>query len=147
MRASSVGPLAQSNQPPHARERQRILNAALVPAMKRLGIPVQLVVNYLHVCDDWAFLHARMRGSHGQALSYAGTPEQQAAAHGLKSDSYDALLRRDRSNWDVIADAIGPTDVPWVNWSTRYHAPHAIFPTAVSMAGVEIASRCDAAVR
>ena len=138
---------ADGSEPLHSQESQRILDAALVPAVKRLGKPVELVVKYLHVCDDWAFLHARMRGSRGRALSYAGTPEQQAAAHGLNSDSYAALLRRDHGDWHVIADAIGPTDVPWVDWSTRYRAPRAIFPAAVSTAGMgEIAARCDEAI-
>lgn len=107
--------------------RAAILDSGREPVAAALGKPVLLKVDQLRVSGDWAFLRAEMQERGGQPLDYAGTPKADAAAHGAISRTYAALLHRVKGEWRVIANAIGPTDVAWEDWSTRYHAPPAIF--------------------
>ena len=68
-----------------------------------------------------------MQEAGGRPVSYAGTPKAGAAAEGLVSDTYVALLRRNSTHWTVLANAVGPTDVAWEKWAMRYRAPAALF--------------------
>lgn len=110
-----------------AQTRNAIVTAASAPASKDLGKPLTLKVLQLRVLGDWAFVHATMLGGDGKEISYAGTRYQDAAEHGLKSDRYAALLKRDANGWHVQAHAVGPTDVAWQDWARTYGAPPALF--------------------
>jgi len=110
------------------RQRTEILDAARNPVERDLGKTAKFVVKSLGSQQDWAFLHARMVTPEGKQFSYVGTPFADAAEHGLKSDSYAALLHLSAGRWQVIAYSIGPTDVAWQNWSRQYGAPMALFP-------------------
>ncbi|KRE99998.1 hypothetical protein ASG87_13505 [Frateuria sp. Soil773] len=114
--------------PPGSPERAAILDAARVPVARELGRPVRFVVKRLQVLDGWAFLHASMLGAGGQPVDYRGTRYQEAAARGHKSDRYAALLRQRQGAWQVLAYSVGPTDMAWADWNTRYAAPVALFP-------------------
>lgn len=107
--------------------RAAILDSAREPVAAALGKPVLLKVLQLRVSGEWAFLRADMEERGGQPIDYAGTPKADAAAQGYVSRTYAALLHRVNGEWRVIANAIGPTDVAWEDWPTRYHAPPAIF--------------------
>lgn len=119
-------PAAAGRIPPA--ERSAILDSARVPVASRLGKPVQFKVSHLCEKDGWAFLIAGMQERGGAPLSYAGTPFAEDAAHGVKSLDYVALLRRSGGRWQVVEQAIGPTDVVWIDWAARHRAPPAIFP-------------------
>ena len=107
--------------------RHVILDAARVPVTRALHKPVLFRVRQLKMEGRWVFLQADMQEAGGVRLSYAGTPRAADAAEGMMSDSYAALLRSDGHRWTVIANAIGPTDVAWEDWSSRYGAPASIF--------------------
>jgi hypothetical protein len=108
-------------------ERKALLDTVRPPLEKRLHQPVMFVVDHLRVAGDWAFLEAQMQSAGGKSLSYAGTEFEEAAKAGVKSDIYAALLQRNGTQWTVKAEAIGPTDVAWANWSQAYGAPESVF--------------------
>ncbi|MFO0668339.1 MAG: hypothetical protein U0235_01755 [Polyangiaceae bacterium] len=69
----------------------------------------------------------RLRGSLSP-VDYRGTDFQHAIDVGLFDDVFAALVERKPSGeWTVDDYTIGATDVPWVDWDTRYGAPTAIF--------------------
>ena len=88
---------------------------------------MQFLVHALNRSDDWAFLFADMRRPDGRPVRYDGTPDAGVARDGLKTTGYAALLRRRGGAWGIVADAVGPTDVPWEDWPARYGAPAAVF--------------------
>ena len=108
-------------------ERTALLDVARAPVSKALGKPVLLKVDRLSRVADWAFLMANLEDKGGTPVDYAGTPKAEAARQGMVSRRYAALLHRDGDRWMVVADAIGPTDVAWADWATRYGAPPALF--------------------
>lgn len=123
---------SQAQEKPHSpatgsAERTAILDAARQPAVDELGKPVQFVVKQIDVLDGWAFLHARMQSPGGQTIDYADTRYAEAAAHGHKSSSYAALLKRQGEIWKVLAYSVGPTDVAWIGWAQEYGAPAVLF--------------------
>jgi hypothetical protein len=123
---------SQAQEKPHSpatgsAERTAILDAARQPAVNELGKPVQFVVKQIDVLDGWAFLHARMQSPGGQTIDYAGTRYAEADAHGHKSSSYAALLKRQGDAWNVVAYSVGPTDVAWIGWAQEYGAPAVLF--------------------
>ncbi len=121
--------IAQTPQTPAAgsAERIAILDAARVPATQELGKSIQFRVDQLNVLDGWAFVRAAMLDADGKPLSYTGTRYAEAAAHGMKSRSYVALLHAGSAGWNVVAHSVGPTDVAWEGWSREFAAPAALF--------------------
>lgn len=118
---------AAATAPVDKETRSAILDRAREPVAAALGKPVLFRVGRLGVSGDWAFLHAEMEERDGVPLDYAGTPRADDAAHGAMSRTYVALLHRTGPAWRVVAHAIGPTDVAWADWPTRYGAPPTIF--------------------
>ncbi len=110
--------------------RAAILDSARKPVAAALGKPVMFRVHQLNASGEWVFLRADMEEPGGQPIDYAGTPKADAAAQGYASRTYAALLHRVNGEWQVIAHAIGPTDVAWEDWATRYRAPAVIFAEA-----------------
>ncbi|MGY4397532.1 hypothetical protein ACVWZA_002726 [Sphingomonas sp. UYAg733] len=108
-------------------ERTALLDVARAPVSKALGKPVLFQVDRLNRIGDWVFLLAQLADRGGAPVDYAGTPKADAARHGMVSRRYAALMRREGDLWVVVADAIGPTDVAWADWATRYDAPPALF--------------------
>lgn len=109
-------------------DRAAILDIARRPVEQHLGITVKFKVRTLRRDGDWAFLIAEMQGDGGWPISYAGTPLASAAAEGMVSKDYVALLRRIGGHWRVVDYAIGPTDVAWAEWPAKHKAPRALFP-------------------
>lgn len=107
--------------------RAAILDAARFPVTEALHKRVLFKVERLHAEGGWAFVAAEMREPDGRRVSYAGTPLAGEARQGFLSDNFAALLRRDGARWVVVAQAVGPTDVPWVTWSADHGAPPALF--------------------
>lgn len=113
---------------PVGKERSAILDAARVPVASRLGKPIRFKVTHLEKLGEWAFLIAEMQDRGGAPLSYAGTRYADDAAHGVKSRDYVALLKAANGRWQVVEQAIGPTDVIWADWGAKHRVPAAIFP-------------------
>lgn len=107
--------------------RATLLEAARAPAQAELGKTPKFRVDQLHRDGDWAFLLATMQESDGKPFDYKGTPLAEAAQQGFVSRTYAALLRRKANRWEVIAKAIGPSDVAWEDWPKRYGAPAKLF--------------------
>ncbi|MDT8760978.1 hypothetical protein MZO42_19945 [Sphingomonas psychrotolerans] len=107
--------------------RAALLEAARAPATKELGKAPEFRVDRLEREGDWAFLLATMQGPDGQPFDYRETPLAEAAQQGFVSRTYAALLRRGAGGWEVVAKAIGPSDVAWEGWSKQYGAPAALF--------------------
>lgn len=117
----SVAEVAQAAPEPR---RTAMLAAARGPAEAEVGRPVRFLVRRLAVDGRWAFLLAAMRSAHGRRVDWARTPKADAAAQGLVSDDYAALLwRGDDGRWTVVAHATGPTDMAWGDWPAAYGAP------------------------
>ncbi|MDP5281105.1 hypothetical protein Q9Q95_19425 [Sphingomonas sp. DG1-23] len=116
---------------PHAmidqETRAVLLEAARAPATRELGKAPRFRVDQLRHEGDWAFLLATMQGADGKPFDYRGTPLAGAAVQGFVSRTYAALLRRSAGGWEVVAKAIGPSDVAWEGWSKQYGAPAALF--------------------
>src|SRR3546814_1482002 len=64
--------------------------------------------------DGWAFVYVRMLNADGSVIDYAGTPLADAAKQGYVSPDYVALLQQADGEWQLRADAIGPTDMVWL---------------------------------
>ena len=109
--------------------RTMLLDEARAPVVAELGKPVLFRVRSLKRQGGWAFLYADMEDRGGRPLSYVGTSKADAAQRGFVSRGYAALLRQHERGWRVIAHAIGPTDVAWEGWSSRYGAPPEVFAT------------------
>lgn len=107
--------------------RAALLEAARAPVQAELGKAPKFRVDQLHRDGDWAFLLATMQDSDGKPFDYKGTPLADAAQEGMVSRTYAALLRHDARGWQVVAKAIGPSDVAWEDWPKRYGAPAKLF--------------------
>ena len=118
---------AAATAPVDAETRAAILDCAREPVAVALGKPVLFRVKQLGASGNWAFLHADMEERGGKPIDFTGTPRADDAAHGAVSRTFAALLRRNGTEWTVVTHAIGPTDVAWADWATRYGAPPAIF--------------------
>lgn len=108
-------------------ERAALLESARAPVRAALGREAKFRVDQLTRDGDWAFLLATMQEADGRPFDFAGTPLADAAKHGAVSRTYAALLRRKGEGWEVVARAIGPSDVAWEDWSQRYGAPAKLF--------------------
>lgn len=118
---------AHAADPAPALARAAVLGAARADAEQALGKPVRFQVRRFTVDGHWAFLFAAMQGPDGRPIDYAGTPKADAAAHGMASKDYAALLSQSGEGWSIVAEAVGPTDVPWETWPQTYGAPKRLF--------------------
>ncbi|HKU96536.1 MAG TPA: hypothetical protein VJR58_14735 [Vineibacter sp.] len=112
---------------PGDRDYTLILEAAQAAATVDVGKPVKLTVNNLQTAGDWAFIRSQMKSPSGAQFDYGGTRYAEAAANGGKSYTHVALLKRRDAGWQVIVQAVGPTDVAWEPWAATYGAPSALF--------------------
>jgi hypothetical protein len=108
-------------------ERQAITDALRLSIQKPLHTKVIFKIDHLKVQNGWAFLRGVPQQADGSAVNYRGTPYESAVAAGAFDDGIVALLRKRGKNWQVVKYVIGATDVPYVDWNRKYHAPSAIF--------------------
>jgi len=109
-------------------EREQLLDAARAPVQKKLGRDdVRFEVEQIRAGDGWAFVYVRMHDTDGSIIDYAGTPLADAAKQGYVSPDYVALLQQVDGEWQLRADAIGPTDMVWLAWPEQYGVPHELF--------------------
>src|SRR3546814_15239269 len=97
-------------------EREQRLDAARAPVQKKLGRDdVRFEVEQIRAGDGWAFVYVRMLNADGSVIDYAGTPLADAAKQGYVSPDYVALLQQADGQWQLRADALGPTDMVWLD--------------------------------
>lgn len=122
--AGSLMSVADASEVGAGPDRAALLAAARPPAEAAVGKPVQFVVRKLVREDRWAFLLAAMQDGRSRPVDWSGTDKAQAAARGMVSDDYAALLWwGDDHRWTVVAHVAGPTDAAWADWPQTYGAP------------------------
>ena len=110
-------------------ERKAVLDAMRAPAEKELGRPIVFKVMHLAVRDPWAFAWTTPMRSSTVSVDYTKTRYADAWKQGFFSDGMAALLRKSGGTWRVVAYVVGPTDVAWEDWPSKYGAPPDIFGT------------------
>lgn len=108
-------------------ERQAITDALRLPIQKQLKTKVIFKIDHLKVQNGWAFMKGMPQQPNGNAVDYHETPYQTAIDAGAFDDGIVALLRKRGRKWQVVKYVIGATDVPYVEWDQKYHAPSEIF--------------------
>ncbi len=108
-------------------ERQAITDALRLPVEKQLKTKAIFKIDHLKVQNGWAFMKGTPQQPNGNSIDYHGTPYQTAIDAGAFDDGIVALLRKRGRKWQVVKYVIGATDVPYVEWDKKYHAPSAIF--------------------
>lgn len=108
-------------------ERKALMNTARVPMLRELRQKVIFLVKELRTDGEWYFLMAEPLQPDGTKLDWRTTPYASDWANDAMSDLVMVLMRRQGNNWQVIDYVIGPTDVHWVNWVTRYNLPERLF--------------------
>jgi len=116
---------------PSSAEGAAVLAPAVADAAAQLGKPIRLDVRSLKAADGWAFLWSAMQEPDGSPVDYTGTPFAEAAANGVLSKKYVALLHQDDQGWSLVDKRVGPSDIAWAGWSAHYGAPAAIFDIPV----------------
>lgn len=109
-------------------ERKAITDALRVPVERKLKQGVIFKIDHLQVQTGWAFLLGTPRRPDGGQIDYRNTPYAEAVKAGAFDDGVVALLHKVGGRWRVVQYVIGATDVPYVDWDRRFHAPSAIFP-------------------
>src|SRR5437763_10373182 len=103
-------------------ERSALLDTLRPPIEKELRQKIVFVINQINVQGQWAFVDGRLRTSEGKVPSWKGTPYAKAASYGAQSDGISALLKRSGKGWHIVENAIGCTDVCYVDWWKKYKA-------------------------
>jgi len=109
-------------------ERKAITDALRVPVEKRLKQEVVFKIDHLKVQKGWAFLLGTPRRPDGGQIDYRNTIYAEAQKAGAFDDGVMALLHRVGGQWRVVQYVIGATDVAYIGWDRKFHAPSAIFP-------------------
>ena len=109
-------------------ERTAILNTLRPVVETKLKQKIVFVINTVNVQGNWVFIDGRLQTPDGKVPNWKSTPYAQAAKYGAQSDAISALLKRSGNGWKIVTNAIGCTDVCYVDWWKRFKAPKAIFP-------------------
>ena len=109
-------------------ERKAIVDALRAPVQRKLKQEVIFRVDHLKVQSGWAFLLGAPRRPDGGQIDYRDTPYADAYNAGAFDNSVVALLHKVGGQWRVVQYVIGATDVAYLGWDRRFHAPAAIFP-------------------
>ena len=127
MGLGSSGFAVQKLPKPGSSERKQITDALRSVVEKELKKPVVFRIDALKVQDGWAFLRGVPLKKSGAPMDYRGTRYQKLIDAGTFDDWICALLQKEGGRWLVVTHVIGATDVPFVDWAERYHAPAGIF--------------------
>ncbi len=103
-------------------------DALATAAGAEIGQPVKFAVTEKRTDGEWGWLVAQPWTPDGAQIDWSQTRYAERAAAGMldgRGATY-ALLRKQNGRWSVVAFAVGPTDVPYVDWPQRYGAPSAL---------------------
>jgi hypothetical protein len=105
-----------------------LVDAVTAAVADEVGQPVSLRVNTARQQADWGWIIAQPRKPDGGAIDWAQTRyAARAEAGALDGDGTTfALLQRQNDQWVVRQFVIGPTDVAYLDWPTRYGVPAAL---------------------
>lgn len=132
--ALSSGNHSQVQHPAFGTSGRKAILDGLRPAVEDdLSQKVVLVVLTLNLQDGYAFLAGIPRTASGGKIDYSRTRYATEQEAGLLDGGDDApiyaLLRLNGVKWEVLTFVIGPTDVAYADWWSRFGAPKAIFPS------------------
>jgi len=119
-----IGPYTPERGSP---ERKAIVDALRIPVKRQLKQDLIFKIDHLKVERGWAFLLGVPQRPDGSTIDYTGTVYHEAVDAGAFDDGIVALLRNVSGKWRVVQYVIGATDVPYVDWDTKYRAPRGIF--------------------
>jgi hypothetical protein len=104
---------------------QALVDALTPVVAQSIGQPVSLQTTTVNVRDEWAFVQAQPRNPDGSAIDWSTTSLAERAELGvLDGDGATvALLKNENGTWTVLEHAIGPTDVPWIEWASEHGVP------------------------
>ncbi len=106
-----------------------VVEALRKPVEKEMTIPVSLKSDLFKTVDNYAFVVATMQQPDGRQMDFTKTPFKEAAEAGGYSDNVCGLLQKENGAWNILAIAVGSTDVPCVCWWKEYDVPRTLFPT------------------
>ena len=109
-------------------ERKAITDALRVPVERKLKQEVIFKIDHLKAQNNWAFLMGTPRRPDGGPIDYRNTAYAEAQKAGAFDDGVMALLHKVGGQWRVVQYVVGATDVAYLGWDRKFHAPAAIFP-------------------
>ena len=109
-------------------ERKAIVDALRAPVQRKLKQEVIFKIDHLKVQSGWAFLLGAPSRPDGGQIDYRDTPYADAYNAGAFDNNVVALLHKVGGQWRVVQYVIGATDVAYLGWDHKFHAPAAIFP-------------------
>jgi hypothetical protein len=104
---------------------QALVDALTPVVAQSIGQPVSLQTTTVNVRDEWAFVQAQPRKPDGSAIDWSTTSLAEREELGvLDGDGATvALLKNENGTWTVLEHAIGPTDVPYIEWAGEHGVP------------------------
>jgi hypothetical protein len=125
---AGISPAAAQTKP---REGSKLYNE-LIEAMRtaaeaEIGGEIEFEVDELRVMKNWAYASVRPQRPGGEAIDWSETKFADAFESDTMSDVVLALLYHNGSAWTIQDYAIGPTDVAWEEWRTKYRLPRKLF--------------------
>jgi hypothetical protein len=111
-------------------EERTALDAAVATNLAvDLGQPVSLRIDHARVDGDWAWVIAQPSQPGGAPIDWSTTRYAEANNLGMLDGGGTTytLLQRANGAWTVKDFVVGPTDAPWVEWSTRHGAPASLW--------------------
>jgi hypothetical protein len=108
-------------------ERAALMDAARVPIVPAIGQRVIFVVDVLNSDGHWAYLQATPVNPDGTRLNWSRTNFARDWAADVMSDVVMVLMRNQSGQWHAVDWVVGPTDVAWYDWVTRYGLPERLF--------------------
>ncbi len=121
--------LAQSAREPArgSAERSAIMDAIRPLVEVRVGAPVEFVVDRLKVAGPWAFAIVNPQRPGGGAIDLATTTFAENAEYMDGLTTY-VLLYQAYDRWNVVDQAIGPTDAFWYGDPLYERLPAGLVP-------------------
>ena len=112
--------------------RKQLMDALRVPVEKHLGQPVIFKVSTLRVAGDWAFFVGTAMQPDGSLVDYRKSAQfrmnpketRMDMEAGMLFGGVDALLKRGAGGWKIVAMTYDAGDVHWLDYDTRFGAPH-----------------------
>ncbi len=106
--------------------RAAILDTLRKPIEKDLGVKVKFRVDIMRLKEPWVFVGGLLLDQKNKEIDLLKTKLKKDAEY-MDGPSYYALLKRGAKNtWKTTAFVIGPTDVAFDDWDTRYGCPRVI---------------------